>query len=217
MLKLNNILIDSYNNLDYLSTLGTNHIDYIFISHFDNDHSSTLYDVINDYKVKKIFYSNFSCNDSFKVDERWVCLESNQVLLIDNIKIEVFGPIRNYLTANLNSLVLKVYINDYSFLFTGDINAEVENDLILTFGNKLKSDVLKVAHHGSKTSSSKDFLECVRPKYSVISVSNFNYYGLPNQEVVDRLNKYSKLYLTKKSGNITFRIYENSMKMTHFK
>ncbi len=212
-----NILIDSYNNLDYLESLGTNHIDYIFISHFDKDHVSTLNDIIDDYKVKMIYYSEKSVTEEYIKNDNWINLNAGDELNIEGVRISVLGPLKDYNSLNLNSLVLKIYINSNTFLFTGDINEEVELDLIDIYESQLKSDVLKVAHHGSKTSSSISFLDYVKPKYSIISVSNYNNYGLPNDEILQRLDKYSKLYLTKNNGNITFKIYENNMKVLSFR
>lgn len=212
-----NILIDSHNNLDYLESLGTNHIDYIFISHFDKDHVSTLNDIIDDYKVKMIYYSEKSVTEEYIKNDNWINLNAGDELNIEGVRISVLGPLKDYNSLNLNSLVLKIYINSNTFLFTGDINEEVELDLIDIYESQLKSDVLKVAHHGSKTSSSISFLDYVKPKYSIISVSNYNNYGLPNDEILQRLDKYSKLYLTKNNGNITFKIYENNMKVLSFR
>ena len=102
-------------------------------------------------------------------------------------------------------------------MFTGDIDTEVEKDLIENYGNKLESDVLKVPHHGSNTSSSVEFIYKIDPTYSVISVSEHNYYGLPNKEVVERVDLASKLYLTKTNGNICFVINKNGLKIKTYK
>ena len=84
-----------------------------------------------------------------------------------------------------------------------------ENDVLNKYKNKLKSDILKVAHHGSNTSSSKEFIKCVNPKDSVISVGLNNSYNLPNKEIVDRIKNYSNIYLTSELGNIDLYIYSD--------
>ena len=81
-----------------------------------------------------------------------------------------------------------------------------ERDLIEKYGSSLKADVLKVGHHGSKSSSSMEFLECVSPQYSIISVGENNSYGLPSSEVYERLKMISKVYMTNDNGNVCFSI-----------
>lgn len=214
-----NILIDSYNNLDYLKSLGIDNIDYIFLSHFDNDHMGSITDVVEEFNVKRIYCSYYS--DKSKIDCKIINylypLKAFDELSIEGIKIDVLGPCNDYQNENANSLVLKIFINNYSFLFTGDIDIEVEKDMINNLENKLKSDVLKVPHHGSNTSSSIEFIDKVHPTYSVISVSEYNYYGLPNKEIVERLDLISDLYLTKTNGNISFVINENEIKIKTYK
>lgn len=103
---------------------------------------------------------------------------------------------------NLTSIVLKLTYNDVSFLFTGDISSEIEN---LILNSSIDSDVLKVAHHGSKYSSSFDFLNKVNPKYAVISVGNNNSYNHPDDITLERLNQLKvKTYLTSKDGTLIF-------------
>ena len=93
----------------------------------------------------------------------------------------------------------------------GDASVEVEKDLIEKY-NLQNIDVLKVGHHGSKTSSSKDFINELNPKYSFISVGKNNFYGHPNKEVLDNL-KSSKIYRTDQDGSIMFRINNNKLKI----
>jgi competence protein ComEC len=202
-----NILIDSYNNLDYLESLGTNHIDYIFISHFDKDHVSTLNDIIDDYKVKMIYYSEKSVTEEYIKNDNWINLNAGDELNIEGVRISVLGPLKDYNSLNLNSLVLKIYINSNTFLFTGDINEEVEFELIDIYGSQLKSDVLKVAHHGSESSSTIDFVNAVSPKICLIGVGKDNKYGHPNGEVIKRLKQLGiKIYRTDECGEIFLQI-----------
>ncbi len=91
-----------------------------------------------------------------------------------------------------------------------------EIDVINKYQDILESDILKVAHHGSDTSSSIDFLNCVNPKNSIISVGLNNSYNLPNDDIVERLKERSNLYMTKDSGNITLRIYDNKYKLSTY-
>ena len=91
----------------------------------------------------------------------------------------------------------------------GDAGVEVEEDLIEKYNLK-DIDVLKVGHHGSKTSSSKIFIDEINPKYSIISVGKNNRYGHPNDSVLDNLNG-SKIYRTDKDGSIMFKIQNNKL------
>ena len=93
----------------------------------------------------------------------------------------------------------------------GDAGLEVEEDLIKKY-NLQDIDVLKVGHHGSKTSSSKSFIDDINPKYSIISVGKNNRYGHPNKEVLDNLEQ-SKIYRTDIDGSILFKIKNNKLKI----
>ena len=95
---------------------------------------------------------------------------------------------------------MKIY--NTTILFTGDMTDDEERDVLKKYGKRIDSDILKVAHHGSDTSSTKEFINLVSPKYSIISVSKNNSYGLPKKEIVDRLLGLSKVYMTKDCGNI---------------
>ena len=116
-----------------------------------------------------------------------------------------------YDNENDNSSVIYVTFNNKKFLFMGDASVEVEKDLIEKY-NLQNIDVLKVGHHGSKTSSSKEFIDEINPKYSFISVGKNNFYGHPNKEVLDNL-KSSKIYRTDQDGSIMFRINNNKLKI----
>lgn len=144
--------------------------------------------------------------------------------------IYVLSPINDNLSineSNDNSIVLLFIYNNFSFLFTGDISKEIEDKLFLNIENcfnkedsllikeKIKNlTVLKVSHHGSKTSSSEGFLKKIKPEYSIISAGKNNSYGHPTKETLDILNKYSKNILsTIENGDITFSIKENNLKI----
>ena len=112
---------------------------------------------------------------------------------------------------NDNSSVIYTELNNHKFLFMGDAGVEVEEDLIEKY-NLQDIDVLKVGHHGSKTSSSEEFINNINPKYSIISVGKNNRYGHPNKEVLENLKK-SKIYRTDKEGSIMFKIKKNKLQI----
>lgn len=112
-----------------------------------------------------------------------------------------------YSDENNNSLVIYLNYNNYKFLFMGDAGIEREKDILKRY-NLDNVDFLKVGHHGSDTSSSKDFISNIKPKYSIISVGKNNRYGHPNKEVLDILNK-TKIYRTDINGSIEIKLTKN--------
>ncbi len=111
-------------------------------------------------------------------------------LPFSDIKAIFVGPVKAYGSdTNDWSAVLRVSYGENSFLFTGDAPIRAEKDMIKS-GIELQADVLKVGHHGSKTATSQAFLNAVKPKYAIISVGKDNRYGLPNDEVLNRLIQY---------------------------
>ena len=128
--------------------------------------------------------------------------------------INFFLNNKDYDNENDNSSVIYTELNNHKFLFMGDAGVEVEEDLIQKY-NLHNIDVLKVGHHGSKTSSSKDFINDTNPKYSVISVGKNNRYGHPNEEILDALDE-SKIYRTDLDGSIIFEIKNNTLKIGKF-
>ena len=103
-------------------------------------------------------------------------------------------------------MLLKVNINGTTILFTGDLEKDVEEKLN---NLNIKADILKVSHHGSKTSTTQEFLDKVNPDISIISVAEDNSFGHPNQDVLDRLKETSSVYMTKDFGEINIKIYKN--------
>ena len=108
---------------------------------------------------------------------------------------------------NDNSIVMKLEYNSFSCLFTGDISKKIEQNLVKKYGKELKSTVLKVAHHGSKTSSDKEFIKLVNPKISLIGVGKNNKFGHPNEQVLKILKQInSKIYRTDLNGEIILKV-----------
>src|SRR5574344_2398053 len=150
-------------------------------------------DLIKALDKKKIPY--YSCIKELNIDD-------NKLYFLNN---------EDYDNENDNSSVIYTELNNYKFLFMGDAGVEIEEDLIEKY-NLQNIDVLKVGHHGSKTSSGKNFIKEINPKYSVISVGKSNRYGHPNKEVLDNL-KDSKIYRTDQDGSIMFKIKNNKIQI----
>ncbi len=202
------MVIDCFNSLSYLKNRGINNIDYLVLTHSDNDHIGDYIEIINEFNVRNIYYPKFDNKFSTLLkdyDNKYPITDLSK-LNSENFSIQIFGPINPYDDPNSNSIVFKLKIYNTSILFTGDMTDSEERDVINKYGKKIDSDILKVAHHGSNTSSTKEFINLVSPAYSIISVGKNNSYNLPNKEIVDRLSNISKVYMTKDCGNIDLYI-----------
>ena len=205
-----NILIDNYyGTTNYLNRIGITKIDYLVITHFDQDHMGELDKLLKNFRITKLLYSKYEDLEPIKNMEK---VDRIGVGALDSftcgaVQFSILGPINPSKDSNSNSIVLSFKLKEYSFLLTGDMTIKEENDLIEYFKNDLKADVLKVAHHGSKSSSSIEFLNLVKPSLSILSVGENNRYGLPDTTVVQRLKQYSTILMTKDHGNIQLLIY----------
>ena len=182
--------------------------------HGDFDHMGEAINLVNSFKVEKVIFNCGPNNDLEKelikvLDKKRIkyysCIKE---LNIDNNKLH-FLQTKEYDNENDNSNVIYTELNGYKFMFMGDAGVDKETDILDKY-NISGIDVLKVGHHGSKTSSSKEFIDEINPKYSIISVGKNNRYGHPNKEVLDNL-KNSKIYRTDQDGSIMFKIKNNKL------
>ena len=172
--------------------------------------------LVNNFKVENVIFNCGPHNDLEK--ELIKVLNKKKIkycscireLNIDNNKLH-FLQTKEYDNENDNSNVIYTELNGYKFMFMGDAGIEVEEDLIKKY-NLQDIDVLKVGHHGSKTSSSIEFINEINPKYSIISVGKNNRYGHPNKEVLSNLEQ-SKIYRTDQDGSIMFKIKNKKLKI----
>lgn len=202
----------------YLLDRRITKIDYIIISHFDSDHVEGLFAVLENLEVKNIIISKQG-EESENLNKFKSIVETKDINIIivkkgDYIKIdkysyiEVLFPTEQLIQENVlnnNSIVFKFNTIGFNMLFTGDIEEIAETRLTQMYSgtNILKSDILKVAHHGSKTSSTEKFLQLVSPKIALIGVGEDNNFGHPNKMVLERLNEYTNLiYRTDLNGEI---------------
>lgn len=191
-----------YNLKPVLKKNGVRKIDYLILTHGDFDHMGESIDLVKDYKVNKVI---FNCGEYNYLEKEFIKVLNNKKIkyysCINRIDNLYFLNTKEYSNENDNSNVIYTEINNYKFLFMGDASIEREKDILNEYElNNI--DVLKVGHHGSKTSSSKLFINSINPRYSVISVGKNNY-GHPNTEVLKVLSN-SKIYRTDKCGNIIF-------------
>ena len=200
--------------ISYLSSKGLKKIDSLILSHGDYDHMGEAINLVNNFKVEKVI---FNCGE---VNE----LEQELIKVLDKKKIPYYSCIKelniddnklyflnnkDYGNENDNSSVIYTELNNHKFLFMGDAGVKVEEDLIQKY-NLNNIDVLKVGHHGSKTSSSKNFIDEINPKHSIISVGKNNRYGHPNDSVLDNLDN-SKIYRTDQDGSVMFKIKNSKL------
>ena len=170
--------------------------------------------LVNNFKVEKVIFNCGEFNDleqelikvlNKKHIKYYSCIKE---LNIDNNKL-YFLQTKEYDNENDNSNVIYTELNGYKFMFMGDASVTTEREIIDKY-NLPDIDVLKVGHHGSRTSSSIEFINEINPKYSIISVGKKNRYGHPNKEVLDNLKK-SKIYRTDEDGSIMFKIKNNKL------
>ena len=225
-LKNKNILIDTGGNINYdisknilipyFKSVGIKKIDYLVLTHGDYDHMGEAINLVENFKVEKVIFNCGPYNDLeqelIKVLDKkkikyYSCIKE---LNIDNNKL-YFLQTKEYDNENDNSNVIYSELNVYKFMFMGDASVTTEKEIMNKY-NLPDIDVLKVGHHGSKTSSSKGFINVINPKYSIISVGKNNRYGHPNKEVLENLSK-SKIYRTDQDGSIMFKIKNNKLKI----
>lgn len=211
--------------LPYLLDKKINKIDYCIVSHFDSDHCGGLMYILKNLKVKNIIigkqYEEYENYKEFikiakdkKINIRVV--EAGEKITIEkNLYIDILWPINREKMViqnaiNNNSLVFKLRYINFSMLFTGDIEEIAEKEILDKYKeNKefLKSTILKVAHHGSKTSSTKEFINIVKPKYAVIGVGKDNKFGHPSNVTIENLKTINtEIYRTDEMGEISINV-----------
>lgn len=199
------IAVDAYNGTtSYLKNHGIYELDYLILTHSHNDHIKEAGNVLQALKVKQLILSAYDMRYP-SYDQRILRLKANDIITCGDIKLNILGPLKHYDNENDVSLVFQLHYDQKTFLFTGDIEEQVEQDLVDVYQKRLKSDVLKVPHHGSITSSTKQFLDYVNPSYAVISLALDNKFGFPNQSVLSRYQKIScVIYRTDLNGTISY-------------
>ena len=218
--------------LPYLLDRRITTIDYMLISHTDADHIGGLFAIVENLKVKNIIIGKQGeGSDNFNrliglIKEKninVIVAEKGKIIKTDKYSyFEVLFPEDALIKENVlnnNSVVAKFNCMEFSMLFTGDIEKIAENRICELYEgtDKLKATVLKVAHHGSKTSSTEEFLELVEPKIALIGVGANNNFGHPNEEVIDRLKTFTKLiYRTDEMGEVELKFSKDG-KLTQIK
>ncbi len=214
------LLIDGGNRDDgqlvvsYLQNMGIEALDTVVCTHAHEDHVGGLPSVLAVYSTGAVYaptrtYSSRVFDDFlYYVDQQGLEVtipEPGDRFGVGGAEVTVLGPVKSYADPNDTSIVLRVVYGDTSFLFTGDMETQAENDMLDYWDNDdlLRSDVLKVGHHGSNTSTGYRFLHAVSPTYGVIPVGAGNDYGHPHEEPLSRLNQAEViLFRTDLLGNV---------------
>lgn len=195
--------------IPFFRRIGINKVDYLFLTHGDYDHAGEANELLSNFCVKKVFINKGNINNiEKKINNKEVLMLKNFV--IDNIKVNSLNN-NVFNNENDNSTVLLFNIYDYKFLFMGDASIKTEEYLLNNYILP-NVDILKVGHHGSYTSTSTDFINVIKPKYSVISVGENNMYKHPNKSVLDILDN-TKLFRTDVDGTIEVKISKKGYKI----
>lgn len=206
--------------LPYLLDRRILKVDYVLISHFDTDHCGGILTIMEKVKVKNIIISE-QAEHSENYERFKKLMIHKKIRLIevkkgDKIKIgrysefKILFPTSRLLSENSlnnNSIVAQFNYNNFKMLFTGDIEKLAEQQILKTEKAEIRADILKVAHHGSKTSSIPEFIKAVKPKIALIGVGKNNTFGHPNQQTIKNLeNIKCRIYRTDLQGEIIIKI-----------
>lgn len=219
----NQMLIDAGPDKNILNALGRvmpfydKTIDAVLMTHPDQDHIGGIPEVLKNYNVGEYLSTGATSstgtykelqNEIIQKNTKNEKITADEVIdLGGGVYLRILFPVTDVKGKDTNeySVIAKLYYGDSTFLFTGDAPTDVEDFLAKTKGTELKSDVLKVAHHGSRNSLSPEFLSAVQPEYSVISAGKGNSFGHPHQEILDFLDEIkSKVLGTYVLGDIIF-------------
>jgi len=207
---------DANNIMSYMRSKGVTTIDYLVATHPHADHIGGLPTIIDAMDIRSIYMPRVS--HTTQTFERLLTSIQNKGLQIDTaragvsilsspgLQIDIVAPIRdNYSDLNDHSAVIKITYGSTSFLFTGDAESHSEGHITADVSTDVSADVLKVSHHGSRTSTTDAFLRRVAPTYAVISVGSGNTYGHPTDEVLARLDSAGvSVFRTDLQGTIVF-------------
>lgn len=216
------MLIDAGNNEDgpklvnYFKKLGINHFDYVVATHAHEDHVGGMDDIINNFDI-----DNFMMPDMLTTTKtfeevldalttkglKYEAPKEDSSFKLGDASITVISALSGASDLNDSSIVLKLVYGNHSFMFMGDASSSVEKKIL---DKNIESSVLKVGHHGSEYSTSKAFLNKVKPSYAIISVGKNNVYNHPNKVVLQRLSKMGvNTYRTDEYGTILITVNGN--------
>ncbi len=192
----------------YIKSCGIRKLDYLILTHGDYDHVGEALEIFEDINVKEVIINAGDINSNeYKIisnANKYSIKKEGDIINLNGYKFYFLNPI-TIRSENDNSLVIYTKIRNIDILLTGDIGKKVEENITNKYN--LDIDILKIAHHGSSTSTSNIFIESIKPEYAVISVGVKNKYNHPDINTVEYLkNNVNKLYLTSENGSVKFSI-----------
>lgn len=215
---------------EFLWEQGYSSIDYIVATHSDADHMQGLVDAARNFKIGEAWFGRIPSEAKEMTELAGVLkrrgvgfhkVYSGQSFEIGGAIVEVLNPAREddekVLDGNNDSVVLRISYGNRTFLFTGDIESDAEKRLLAS-GSSFRADVVKAAHHGSRTSSIQEFVDAVKPAYSIISVGRHSIFGHPHREVVERWEASGATVITTgETGTITISSNGESLEVNRYK
>lgn len=220
---------------NFLKNEGLSYLDYLVLTHPDADHIGGAIEVLESIQVATVFRPKvYTPEEAADMSSENIMISTTQTydrvislvtekgcniiynkqgieLNLGGCQVEFLSPASDYYSStNSISAVIMMTYQTKKFLFTGDADATIENTLITQYGDYLKADVLKVAHHGSSSSSTEEFLQLVRPEYAVLCVAQNR--DLPSVEVLNRLHDInSQILTTSSNGGIAMTVENDSI------
>ncbi len=196
------------NTIRLLKSIGVSKVNYLILTHGDTDHLGEAEHFVDNFKVLNIILNKGDLN---AYEKRLI---NKKINITDKyrgrLNFQLLDTGIVYDNENDNSIVSLLNIHNYKMLFMGDASIKTEQDLLKKY--ELSAGLIRVGHHGSKTSSSKTFIDEINPKYSIISVGKNNRYGHPNKEIFSIL-KDTKVHRTDQDGSIMFKIKNKKIKI----
>ena len=213
--------------VDYLKAQGVTRLDYVIGTHPHEDHMGGMYDIITNFEVGTIVIPKVTKND---ITSKWYAKlmkeikdakhtvdypEVGEIYTLGDSKMEVLGP-KEEPKSNLNnySIVMKITFGTMDIIMTGDAEKDIEAEIIAS-GADLDAEILKLGHHGSDTSLSKEFLDAVDPDYALISTKVGNKYEHPTKSVMEDLDNLDiEVYRTDECGTVVLTITDNDVEFS---
>lgn len=214
--------------VSYIKKEGITTIDKVIITHPHADHLGGMPGILENFKVGQIYDSGQTATTALyrqylsMVNKKnipfTIVTSGTEIIIANDIKLKIFAPEKPFITEseiNNNSVVSKLIYNKFSMLLTGDAEKDSEARMLKTYAGELKSNVLKVGHHGSNTSSSPGFLKSVAPEAAIISVGANNDYHHPHPSTLKKYEQAKlKVYRTDLDGTITVTSDGNTYNIT---
>ena len=208
--------IKNYRNRNYQFDSSFYSTYFLTTTTWHYNHMGEAINLVDNFKAEKVI---FNCGEFSDLEQELIkVLDKKKISYYKELsELSVFNNKLYFLNTSIynnendNSNVLYFNYNNYQFLFMGDASIEKEKDILNEYSIE-DIDFLKVGHHGSDTSSSKEFIDIMNPNYSIISVGENNRYGHPNKEVLNNLSN-SKIYRTDQDGGIMFKIKKNKLRI----